>query len=208
MNFNSINYLYPTKAQIITKPQSSACSKNFQSSSCFDVFEKHISFSAKSKTKSYEEKLLQTENKLRNFEDHEEFYIVDNEGNQVHHRAVEGNEIYLTDEEENLARGKTIVHNHPNGTSISFNDYCVAFCAKVKEIRVITKDKIYSLKLPDGLTQEQADKIATSYANKQWIVCLNKDQTKQEASHKIWEWVVKDSKDVQLDYSCTSFENK
>jgi hypothetical protein len=176
--------------------------KNFPDnfSQTYDIFTKsplHFSGTSKKLLKSFEKILYEQESGLRNITDREKAVVLDKVGNIVLIKDSDSMEINLNDEDESLFKGNILTHNHPNGTSISLNDFSNAFFKKIKEVRAVTSKSRFSLIMPDGLSLEKANEIATSFATKEWIIALNRDIPRHEVSDIAWKLT---AKEMNLDY--------
>lgn len=123
----------------------------------------------------------------------------------------EGEQSYVefTEEEMVLMKDKILTHNHPKGTSLSFDDVELAVKCDMKEMRACGKEYVYYVRRPENgwnvIEWPEIENLAEQY-NKEtrrefWDLIDRGKLTPQEASfshwHKVWTKV---AKEVGLDY--------
>ncbi len=123
----------------------------------------------------------------------------------------EGEQSYVgfTEEEMVLMKDKILTHNHPKGTSLSFDDVKLAVKCDMKEMRACGKEYVYYVRRPENgwnvIEWPEIENLAEQY-NKEtrrefWDLIDRGKLTPQEASfshwHKVWTKV---AKEVGLDY--------
>ena len=78
----------------------------------------------------------------------EKAVVYDDEGKVFFEKEGEAGSVDFTNKEAKLFKGKTLSHNHPSNTSFSEGDIKFAMKYKLKEMRVITDEGTYFIKLP------------------------------------------------------------
>jgi len=92
--------------------------------------------------------------------DHEKCFVFDSSGEVVFQKGGEENRIVFTKEEAAKFRNRVFTHNHPGGASFSWADINTLWKAKLKEIRAVTKEFLYRMKiLEPGEGLQKAEKM-------------------------------------------------
>ena len=86
----------------------------------------------------------------------EKAYVFDTNGNKVFSKKGDKSSVSFTQKEVNSMAGNINTHNHPGGTSFSFDDINVLLQADLKEIRAVTKSYVHSFSLSPGAPVKDA----------------------------------------------------
>ncbi len=100
-------------------------------------------------SRAYERRLAEVEREIRDLAI-EIAYVVDADGTVIARRRGSRSVVDLDDllAAGELA-GRTIIHNHPNGTSLSNQDVHLLLVSKAHELRVVTDRFTFSLRVPE-----------------------------------------------------------
>lgn len=91
-------------------------------------------------------------------------YVIDNLGNILFSTTSHSAEfVKFTSEQINLMNGQTMIHNHPSGTTFSPDDLELLVNAKLREIRVCTVKRTFSLVYKND--SKYKEYFATDYNN-------------------------------------------
>lgn len=113
------------------------------------VHKRKIKISDKPKESPFKRALDFYESTIKD-QDYESCGAFKDDGSIVFQKDGEKNRIGINDEEMDLLEGATFTHNHPKGFSFSPEDILCACDGKMKEMRCVSKDSVYSMKLKNG----------------------------------------------------------
>jgi len=92
--------------------------------------------------------------------DHEKCFVFDSSGKTVFQKEGKESSIFLTKEEAEKLRNRVFTHNHPGGASFSWADIDTLWKTGLKEIRAVTKEFLYRMKiLEPGEGLQKAEKM-------------------------------------------------
>ena len=104
---------------------------------------------AEARTKKINKTITDYEMKIRD-QDYESCGAVDANGDLIFTKDGERDRVNFNEEERIKCKGTVFTHNHPVGASFSAADIQWACQSEMKEMRVISAGKTYSMKLKDG----------------------------------------------------------
>jgi hypothetical protein len=131
--------------------------------------------------------LDKTENKI------EKAIIFDEKGKKIFEKYGTKSSVSFTIQELNQMSGYRLIHNHPSGNTLSYQDIVLAINSRLKEIIAISDKYIYRLKISKTLN---IDEIAVKYKEAKMIAepaslrlykksLFTKEQLKLEFEHMI-----------------------
>jgi hypothetical protein len=103
-------------------------------------------------------------NKLR-YQVKEHLYVM-KDGRQIRKFIGEVNYINIPPQYLFELKDTQLIHNHPSNNTFSIEDIRMAIFHNVKEMYVVTKDFIYSVKRPDEWPINMEDKVTNMVFNK------------------------------------------
>jgi hypothetical protein len=136
----------------------------------------------------------------------ERLLVMDKQGKELAVVWGEDTSVDVSPALERKLRGKIVTHNHPSGCSFSENDWVTSAKARVREMRVITSTRVYSVTGLDRgidpmLIVDLGNKIRAQVYNNVWQDVSKGKIMPSQAQFVYWDTVSREmAKQFDLQY--------